>query len=100
MTHALIYGSCSGIVLAAVQPAVATANEPLRSWRLLRWRCEVRCIEVILARNADQREQRIATSIGERCSHPMRGGGLADRANRPIRGDPFARRMRQYSREV
>jgi hypothetical protein len=56
-------------------------------------------IEVILAGNADQREQRVATGIGERRSHPMRHGYLADRADRPIGRYPLAGSMGQQCRQ-
>ena len=46
---------------------------------------EIRGIEVIFARNPDQGEERLAAGIGEGGSHPVQGGGLADRANRPVR---------------
>ena len=37
---------------------------------------EIRRIEIVLAGDADQREQRIAARIGQRRSHPMRGCGV------------------------
>jgi hypothetical protein len=56
---------------------------------------EIRRIEIVFPGNSDQREQRISPRIGEGSPHPMRGRRFADRADRPVRGDPFARRMRQ-----
>ena len=51
---------------------------------------QIRCIEIILAGNSDQGEQRIAAGIGERSAKPMGRSRFADRADRPVRGDPFA----------
>jgi hypothetical protein len=56
---------------------------------------EIRRVEVVFAGNPDQGEQSIAPGIGEGGSHPVRAGGLGDRADRPVRGNPLARRMRQ-----
>lgn len=45
---------------------------------------------------ADQGEQCMAPGTGESGSHSMWGHGLADSADRPVRGYPFPRRMGQY----
>jgi hypothetical protein len=50
---------------------------------------EIGRIEVILTGNVNKREQRIPPGIGQRGTHAMRGRGLADRADRPIRGNPL-----------
>jgi hypothetical protein len=57
---------------------------------------QIRGIEIILTGNPNQGEQGIAPGIGEGGSHSMRGGGLSDRADRPVRGDPFAGRMGKH----
>ena len=56
---------------------------------------EIRDIEIIFAGNPHQRKQRIAAGVRQGRSHPMRAGRLANRTDRPVRGDPFAGRMRQ-----
>jgi hypothetical protein len=48
-------------------------------------------IEVVLAGDADEREEGIAARVGERRAHAVRGGGFGNRADRPLRGDPFPR---------
>src|SRR6266567_8160453 len=53
-------------------------------------------IEVILAGDADEREERVAAGVGQGCPHAVRGRHVADRAYRPIRGDPFARGVGEY----
>ena len=55
---------------------------------------------IVLARDADEGEQGIAARIGEGGPKAMRGGGLADRAHRPVRGDPFARGMGEHGRQA
>ena len=77
--------------LATVWSALAC----VRGNRRRRLREQVGRIEIVLAGNADQGKQRIAPGIGQRRSHPVRGRGLADRADRPVRGDPFPRGVRQ-----
>src|SRR5436190_22016707 len=57
-------------------------------------------IQIVFTGNADQREQGVAPGIGQRRAPPMRPFRLADRANRRIRGDPFARGMRKPGREI
>ena len=49
-------------------------------------RCwQVRRIKIIFPGNTHQGEQRVAARIGQRCAHPLRRRGLADRAHRPFR---------------
>ena len=67
---------------------------PVRSGR------EVGRIEIILAGDTYKREESIASSVCQCRAHTVWGRGLADRANRPVRGDPLARRMRQNRGEV
>ena len=50
-----------------------------------RLRGEVGRIQIVLAGNPDQGEQRIAPGVGQCRAHPVRGGGFADRADRPVR---------------
>jgi hypothetical protein len=54
-------------------------------------RRQVGRIEIVLAGNPDQREQGIAAGIGEGGSEPVRRCRLADWADWPVRGHPFAR---------
>ena len=61
-------------------------------------RHEVRGIDIVLTGNADEGEQSIAAGISERRSHAMGGGGIGNGADRPVRGDPLPRCMRQYRR--
>ena len=56
---------------------------------------EVRRIEIVLARYADEREERVAACVGQRGAHPMRRGGVGEAAHRPIGGDPFAGGVRE-----
>src|SRR5262249_55614111 len=58
------------------------------------WRCgwqEVGSIDMVLASNTDQREQRVAPGVGQRRAHAMWCGCLADCTYWPIRRDPFSR---------
>jgi len=57
-------------------------------------------IEVVLARNAHQREQRVAPGIGERRAHALRRGHVGDGADRPVRPNPLPRRMRQQGGQI
>ena len=50
---------------------------------------QIRRVEIILAGNADQGEQGVAASIGQGRAHAMRRCSLGNRADRPIRCDPF-----------
>ena len=61
-----------------------------------RWgRCiEIGSIEIVLAGDPDESEKSIAARIGECRAHPLWRCRLADGADRPVRGDPFAGRMR------
>ena len=45
---------------------------------------------LLFAGNPDQDEQGIAAGIGQRSSEPVRRCRFADRADRPVRGHPFA----------
>ena len=57
-------------------------------------------IQIVFTGNADQREQRITPGIGQRRAHSVWRRCLGNRTNRPVRGDPFSRRMRKHSREI
>jgi DNA-binding XRE family transcriptional regulator len=61
---------------------------------------EIRRIEIIFSGNTDQREQGIPPRIGQRGSHALRRGDIADLAHRPFRRNPFAGRMRKNSGEA
>ena len=52
-------------------------------------------IDIILASNTDQREQRVTPGIGQCRPHAMGRCRFADATYRPIRRNPFAGRMRQ-----
>src|SRR3954453_21197433 len=54
-----------------------------------------RCIEVVLARNADEGEGGIASGVGQSRPHALRGSRLTPRAYRPFGRDPLGRRVRQ-----
>ena len=56
-------------------------------------------IDIILASNTDQREQRVTPGIGQRRAHAVRSGCLSDGADRPIRSNPFSRSVRQNRAE-
>ena len=79
-----------------------------RCYRALGRRCglerafkaEIGRIKVVLTGDADQREQGIAAGIGQGRAHPLGIGGLGDRADRPVRGDPFARGMREHRGQI
>src|SRR5262245_33007204 len=51
---------------------------------------KIRRIKIILAGDANECEQGIATSVGQRSAHALGIGGLGDRTDRPVRGDPLA----------
>src|SRR5262245_46272186 len=59
---------------------------PQRGWSIT----EIRRIKIILAGDANEGEQGIAASISQRSAHALGIGGLGNRTDRPIRGDPFA----------
>ena len=68
-----------------ISPSRFVITRSRRAVAVERERRQIRRVEIILARDSDQGEQRIAPCIGQRRSHPMRRIGLADRAYRPIR---------------
>src|SRR6516164_2958782 len=63
------------------------------------WVRKIRRIEIIFTGNADQREQGIASRIGQGRTHPLRPLSLRNRADRPIRGNPLFGGMRQNCAE-
>ena len=54
---------------------------------------KVRCIEIVFAGNSNQREQGIASGIGEGSAHLVGRRRFADRADRPVGRYPFPGRM-------
>jgi len=54
-------------------------------------RAKDRVHQIVLTGNPDQGEQRITAGIGQGGAKPMGCSRLADRADRPVRGHPFAR---------
>jgi hypothetical protein len=67
----------------------------VRGNRRRRFREQVGRIEIILTGNTDEGKQRIASRIGQRRSHPVRGCSFIGCADRPVRGDPLPRSMRK-----
>jgi hypothetical protein len=57
-------------------------------------------VQIVFAGNADEREQSVAPGIGQGRAHAMRPFSLRNRADWPVRGDPFSRRMRQYRCQI
>src|SRR5271166_2878213 len=51
---------------------------------------KVRGVEILFSRNAHEGEERIASRVGERRSHPTRCRSLGDRADRPFRRQPLS----------
>jgi hypothetical protein len=52
-----------------------------RDWSIT----QIRRIKIILAGDANEREQGIAASVGQRSAHALGMGGLRDRTDRPVR---------------
>jgi len=72
-----------------------TIARPQRALRRCRgqrvgFRAQVRRVDVVLAGDANEGEQGVAASVGQRGAHALGIGGLGDRTDRPIRGDPLA----------
>jgi hypothetical protein len=61
---------------------------------------EIGRVEIILAGNANQREQCIAAGIGQRRSHAVWRCRFTDGTDWPIRRDPLSRSVRQHRGEV
>src|SRR5262249_58419060 len=57
-------------------------------------------IEVVLARDADQREQRVTPGVGQRRAHSMWARRVRNAADWPVRGDPLARLVREHGCEI
>jgi hypothetical protein len=55
---------------------------------------QIRRIKIIFSGNTHQRKQRVPSGVGKRGSHTMRRRCVADRTDRPIGREPFARGMR------
>jgi len=60
----------------------------------LRTPIQVRSIEVILARDADQGEKGVTSRVDQGGAHAMRARRIRQAADRPIGRDPFARGVR------
>ena len=58
-----------------------------------------RAVQIVFSRDADQGEEGVSTRVGQCGPHPARGRRLADRADRPFRRQPFARRMGEDGRQ-
>jgi hypothetical protein len=56
-------------------------------------RGEIRSVEIILSGDTNNREQRVASGISERRSHPAQHRRFTDGAHGPLRRQPLARRM-------
>src|SRR5262245_47768046 len=78
---------CGDLALAAAT-AMTTAERrrQQRGWSIT----EIRRIKVILTGDANEREQGVAASVGQRCAHALGIGDLGDRTDRPIRRHPLA----------
>src|SRR5262249_25225124 len=62
-----------------------------RRWQQRGWpSTEIRRIKIILAGNANEREQGIAASISQRGAHALGIGGFGNGADWPVRRDPLA----------
>ena len=83
-------------LLTAVSANLAVDPSPLNFRSGIR---QIRRIQIIFAGYPDQRKESVAPRIGQCCAHAMWVGGFADRADRPVRGDPLARGMRQNGAE-
>src|SRR6266851_3258413 len=62
----------------------------------LRSAVQVGGIEVVLAGDANQGEQRVPARVGQRGPHSVRGRGVGEPADRPIRRDPFSRGVGEH----
>ena len=60
---------------------------------------EVGRVQIVFSRDADQSEEGVSTRVGQRSPHPARRRRLADRADRPFRRQPFARRIGEDGRQ-
>ena len=69
---------------------------------LRRWHrhTDIRRIKIVLTCNTDQREQGIASGIGERGAHAVRMGNVRNRTDRPLRGNPFAGSMSEHGGQL
>src|SRR6516165_7388072 len=73
------------------------------SWQLrrgIRFGTKIWRIEIVFSGNPDQREKGIPPGIGEGGAHALRRRNIGDLADRPIRRDPFPRRMREDGGEA
>src|SRR6516164_7553180 len=73
------------------------------SWQLscgIRFGTKIWRIEIVFSGNPDQREKGIPPGIGEGGPYALRRCKIGDVADRPIRRDPFPRRMRKDGGEA
>jgi hypothetical protein len=85
---------CLGSVASVRFPCVASVSCPPEPF--IRRPGEVWGIEVFLACDANQREQRITPCISKRRAHPAWRCHFGKRAYRPVRGNPFPRRVGEH----
>ena len=89
------------LALAAVEATILLGYWLVCSWCRRGGRCvEIRGIDIVFTGDPNQREEGIAPGIGQRRTHSVRCCCLADGADRPVRGDPFPRRMCQNRRKI
>ena len=88
------------MIVASIQPASAVPDPALGLSSLAGGCCKIGRVHVVFTGNPDQGEECIAAGIGERRSHAMRGRRFGNWANRPIGGDPLARRMGQHRGQI
>src|SRR3984893_13007420 len=85
-------------------PGLAPAGQPgldIARYRRGGWRhAEIRPIKIILARNTDDREQRIAAGIRQCRAHALGVSSFGHGTDRPIGGYPLARSMGQHGGQI
>ncbi len=59
-----------------------------------------RRVEVVLAGDPHHRKQRVAPGVGQRRTHPAGRGGLGYLADRPVRGYPLSRGVKEDRSQV
>ena len=86
--------------LTAVQPAMPNGRRRCGRRSRRHRGLEIGRIDVVFSSNSHQREECITPGIGQCGSHAVGRCRLADRADRPVGGNPLPRRMRQNCREI
>ena len=102
-THAVATLSIIGASAAATAGLChLSAWRAFVSWRRRRARTvtKIGCIQIVLAGDADEREQGISAGVGQRCAHALRIGSLGYGADRPIRCDPLAGGVGQHGGQI